>query len=205
MTRLKFSLSVSLDGFLAGPDQSRENPLGVGGMALHEWAFAARKGDGPEVEYANLWSKNAGAFIMGRNMFGPIRGDWGDEQWNGWWGDDPPYHTPVFVLTHHPREPVEMQGGTTFHFVTDGIEAALERATIAAAGRDVMIGGGASTTRQYLRAGLVDEMAIHVTPVLLGHGERLFDDLGDVLDGYECVELVSTPAVAHFTFARKHG
>ena len=205
MTRLKFSLSMSLDGFIAGPDQSREHPLGEGGMALHEWAFAARDADDPEVEYANLWSKNAGAFIMGRNMFGPIRGDWGEEEWSGWWGDDPPYHTPVFVLTHHAREPVEMEGGTTFHFVTDGIEAALERATAAAAGRDVLLGGGASTARQYLRAALGDGMAVHVTPVLLGRGERLFEGIGDALGSYECVELVSSPAVAHFTYARKRG
>jgi dihydrofolate reductase len=202
MTRIKFSLSMSLDGFVAGPNQSREHPLGEGGMAMHEWAFAARNADGAEFEYANLWSKNVGAVIMGRNMFGPLRGDWGDEQWNGWWGDDPPYHTPVFVLTHYAREPVEMQGGTTFHFVTDGIEAALERATAAAAGRDISLGGGASTVRQFLRAGLVDEMAIHVTPVLLGHGERLLDDLGDALAGFECVEVASSPVVAHFTYHR---
>jgi len=202
MTRLKFSLSMSLDGFLAGPNQSRDHPLGEGGMALHEWAFAARNADDAEAEYANLWSKNVGAVIMGRNMFGPVRGGWGEEQWNGWWGDDPPYHTPVFVLTHHARDPVEMQGGTTFHFVTGGIEAALERAAAAAAGRDVSLGGGASTVRQYLRAGLVDEMAIHVTPVLLGRGERLFDDFGDVLGGYECVEVAASPVVAHFTYVR---
>jgi dihydrofolate reductase len=204
MTKLKFSLSMSLDGFVAGPDQSREDPLGRGGMALHDWAFAAWKADGPDTEYANLWSKNVGAVIMGRNMFGPIRGDWGDESWRGWWGDDPPYHTPVFVLTHHPRDPVEMEGGTTFYFVTGGIEDAFERATEAAAGRDISLGGGASTLQQYLTAGLVDEMAVHVTPVLLGAGERLFDDVGDVLDRYECVELTSSPAVAHFTFVRKN-
>jgi dihydrofolate reductase len=203
MTKLKFSLSMSLDGLIAGPNQSRENPLGEGGLALHEWAFAARAAGDAEAEYANLWSKNVGAVIMGRNMFGPIRGEWGNEHWNGWWGEDPPYHTPVFVLTHHEREPVEMQGGTTFHFVTDGIEAALERATEAAAGRDISIGGGASTVRQYLEAGLVDEMAIHVSPVLLGHGEPLLAGLGDVLEAYECVELTSSPAVAHFTYARK--
>jgi len=204
MTKLKFSLSMSLDGFVAGPDQSREDPLGKGGMALHDWAFAAWKTDGPDTEYANLWSKNVGAVIMGRNMFGPIRGPWGGEEWNGWWGEDPPYHTPVFVLTHHAREPLEMQGGTTFHFVTDGIEAAFDRATDAAAGRDISIGGGASTARQYLKAGLVDELAIHVPPVLLGRGERLFDDVEGSLGGYECVELVSSPSVAHFTYVRKN-
>lgn len=203
MTKLKFSISTSLDGFMAGPNQSRENPLGEGGLALHEWAFAARDGDDAEAEYANLWSKNVGAVIMGRNMFGPIRGAWDDDGWRGWWGDDPPYHTPVFVLTHHEREPVEMEGGTTFFFVTEGIEAALERAAEAAAGRDISLGGGASTVHQYLAAGLVDEMAIHVAPVLLGDGERLFEDVGAVLDGYECVRLESTPAVAHFMFERK--
>ena len=205
MTKLKFSISMSLDGYAAGPNQSREDPLGKGGMAMHEWAFAARDGGGAEAEYANLWSKNVGAVIMGRNMFGPIRGDWGDEQWNGWWGDDPPYHTPVFVLTHHKREPLEMQGGTTFHFVTDGIEAAFERATEAAAARDISIGGGASTARQYIAAGLVDEMAIHVTPVLLGGGEALLAGVGDALAAYECVEFASSPspAVAHFTYVRR--
>jgi dihydrofolate reductase len=205
MTKLKFSISTSLDGFMAGPNQSRDNPLGEGGIALHEWAFAARDSDDAEAEYANLWSRNVGAVIMGRNMFGPIRGEWGDEEWKGWWGNEPPYHTPVFVLTHHAREPVEMEGGTTFYFVTDGIEAALERANGAAAGRDISLGGGASTVQQYLRAGLVDEMAVHVAPVLLGSGERLFEDVGDVLDRYERVELVSSPAVAHFTFVRKSG
>jgi len=204
MTKLKFSLSMSLDGFVAGPDQSREDPLGKSGMALHDWAFAAWKNEGPDTEYANLWSKNVGAVIMGRNMFGPIRGPWTDEPWNGWWGEDPPYHTPVFVLTHHAREPLEMQGGTTFYFVTEGIEAAFERATDAAAGRDISLGGGASTARQYLEAGLVDEMAVHVTPVLLGGGEPLFAGIGDVLQAYECVELVSSPSVAHFTYRRKN-
>jgi dihydrofolate reductase len=203
MTKLKLSISTSLDGFMAGPNQSRENPLGEGGLALHEWAFAARDGDDAEAEYANLWSKNVGAVIMGRNMFGPIRGDWGDEDWRGWWGDDPPYHTPVFVLTHHAREPLEMEGGTTFSFVTEGVEAAFERATEAAAGRDISLGGGASTVQEYLRAGLVDEMAVHVAPVLLGRGERLFDGVPDALDSFECVELTSTPSVAHFTFVRK--
>jgi dihydrofolate reductase len=201
MSKLKFSISISIDGFMAGPNQSRENPLGEGGESLHEWAFAARGGKDAEAEYANLWNKNVGAVVMGRNMFGPIRGDWGDESWNGWWGDDPPYHTPVFVLTHHEREPVEMQGGTTFHFVTDGIEAALQLATDAAGGKDVSLGGGASTARQYIRAGLVDEMAVHVTPILLGSGERLFEDVG-ALAGYECVELASSSAVAHFTYVR---
>ncbi len=143
-----------------------------------------------------------GATIMGRNMFGPVRGDWGDELWRGWWGDDPPYHSPVFVLTHHPREPLAMDGGTTFHFVTDGIEAALEQAAAAASGRDVALGGGAMTVQQYLRARLVDVMEIHVVPVLLGAGERLFADLDGGPLGYTCTSLVSSPAAAHFTYER---
>ena len=214
MAKLKFTMSMSLDGYVAGPRQSLDDPLGEGGRALHEWAFATRTfrsmqgAEGGETglddEQAGAWSRNVGATIMGRNMFGPVRGAWGEEEWNGWWGDDPPYHTPVFVLTHHSRDPVEMEGGTTFHFVTDGIEAALDRAVEAAGGQDVSIGGGAATVRQYLRAGLVDEMRIHVAPVLLGAGERLFDDV-DELVGYECVQLVSSPAVAHFTFERAGG
>ena len=178
---------MSLDGYVAGPGQSLEHPLGVGGEALHEWAFATRSlrethgDDGASAvsttSTRRRGARNIGATIMGRNMFGPVRGDWGDESWNGWWGDDPPYHTPVFVLTHHPRASVEMEGGTTFHFVTDGIEAALERAVEAAREQDVMVAGGASTAQQYLRAGLVDELEIHVVPALLGGGERLFEDL----------------------------
>src|SRR5207253_1587071 len=175
--QLKFTISMSLDGYVAGPSQSLENPIGEGGMALHEWAFATRAfsemqgregGEtGLDDDQARSWNENVGATIMGRNMFGPIRGEWPDDEWKGWWGAEPPYRTPVFVLTHHPREPVELLGGTTFHFVTDGIEAAVERAREAAGDRDVSIGGGASTVRQYLRAGLVDQMRIHVTPVLL--------------------------------------
>jgi dihydrofolate reductase len=211
--KLKFGISMSLDGYVAGPNQSLENPLGEGGEALHEWfvatqTFQAMYGTGSgstdlDDEQARTWNENVGAVIMGRNMFGPIRGDWPDDEWKGWWGDEPPYHAPVFVLTHHRREPVEMQGGTTFHFVTDGIEAALKRARGAAAGRDVSIGGGAAAVQQYLRAGLVDEMRLHVTPVLLGGGERLFDGVGDALAIFECVELVSSPAAAHFTYRRK--
>ena len=139
----------------------------------------------------------------GQEHVRPVRGGWGDESWNGWWGDDPPYHTPVFVLTHHPRASVEMDGGTTFHFVTDGIESALERALAAAREQDVMIAGGASTAQQYLRAGLVDELEIHVVPALLGGGERLFDDLGDASAGFDCIELVSSPAVAHYRYVRR--
>jgi dihydrofolate reductase len=158
---------------------------------------------GLDDDLAMTWSSNIGATIMGRNMFGPVRGAWEDETWTGWWGDDPPFHTPVFVLTHHRRDPVAMQGGTTFHFVTDGIEAALERAMEAANGRDVAIGGGAETAQQYLRARLVDEMVVHVVPALLGGGSRLFDNVEGGLSGYRCTELVSSAAAAHYTCAAK--
>jgi dihydrofolate reductase len=213
MAKLKFRISMSLDGYVAGPGQNLANPLGVGGTAVHEWAFATRSfrqmqgregGEtGLDDEHAARWNENVGATIMGRNMFGPVRGSWGDESWRGWWGEDPPYHTPVFVLTHHPREPLEMQGGTTFNFVSDGIESALEQAMEAAGGLDVSIGGGAETVQQYLRAGLVDAMEIHVTPALLGGGERLFANVEGALAGYECIELVSSNAVAHYTYARR--
>jgi dihydrofolate reductase len=213
MPELKFTMSMSVDGYVAGPNQSLENPLGEGGTALHEWAFATRAfnemqgRDGGETglddDQARLWSENVGAVIMGRNMFGPVRGPWPEEPWNGWWGDEPPYRMPVFVLTHHAREPVEMQGGTTFHFVTDGIEAALERARETAGGRDVAIGGGASTAQQYLRDGLVDQIRLHVVPVLLGGGERLFEGIDGAPADFECVELVNSPAVAHYTFRRR--
>ena len=213
MSKLKFTMSISLDGYVAGPNQSLENPIGEGGMAVHEWMFGTRtfhemQGEGGgsvgvDDEQASSWNENVGAVIMGRNMFGPIRGAWPDEQWKGWWGDEPPYHTPVFVLTHHARNPIEMQGGTTFHFVTDGMEVALDRAREVAGDRDVAIGGGASTVQQYLRPGLVDQMRLHVVPVLLGTGERLFDGLEGALAGFECVELVSSPAAAHFTLRRK--
>jgi dihydrofolate reductase len=213
MARLKLALTMSLDGYVAGPNQSRENPLGEGGEDLHEWAVATRSfreqhgmegGDETTVDnvHAARWNENVGATIMGRNMFGPIRGSWAGEEWRGWWGDDPPFHTPVFVLTHHAREPLELDGGTTFHFVTDGIEAALARAFEAAGGKDVAIGGGAETARQYLAAGLVDRLAIHVVPRFLGDGERLFGDLGGQPAGYVCTELESSPAAAHYTFDR---
>jgi dihydrofolate reductase len=216
MPKLRFTITMSLDGYVAGPDQSLETPLGEGGEALHEWAVATRsfqedhgtdKGGetGLDDEHVARWNENVGAFIMGRNMFGPVRGPWGDEQWNGWWGDAPPYHAPVFVLTHHAREPVEMQGGTTFYFVTDGIESALDQALAATDGKDVMLQGGASAAQQYLRAGLVDAMEIHVAPLLLGGGERLFENLGGGLRGLECVELVSSPRVAHYRYVRKGG
>jgi dihydrofolate reductase len=213
MAKLRFNMTMSLDGYVAGPNQSLENPLGEGGLALHDWAFATRSfrathgmddGEaGLDDDRAAAWNANIGATIMGRNMFGPVRGDWGDEAWTGWWGDDPPFHTPVFVLTHHAREPVEMSGGTIFHFVTDGIEAALERAKEAARDKDVSLGGGASAAQQYLRARLIDEMEIHVVPLLLGRGSRLFENLDGGPDGYECVDLASSRAVAHYTYVRK--
>ncbi len=212
MAKLRFTMSMSLDGYSAGPNQSPENPLGEGGEGLHEWAIATesfRESHGLEggeagldAEYAGRWNTNIGATIMGRNMFGPVRGEWGDSDWKGWWGDDPPFHGPVFVLTHHAHDPIEMDGGTTFHFATDGPEAALERAFEAAGGQDVAIGGGAATAQQYLRAGLVDEFDVHVVPRLLGAGTRLLDGLDRGRAAYECVELASSPVVAHYSFAR---
>ncbi len=212
MGKLKLTMTMSLDGYVAGPRQSLENPLGEGGEALHEWILATRSWrslhgkDGGETGLDDVHaagaSSNIGAQIMGRNMFGPERGPWSEDPWTGWWGDDPPFHAPVFVLTHHAREPVEMQGGTTFHFVTDGIEPALERAFEAAGDRDVLVPGGADTAQQYLGAGLVDELAIHVVPLLLGAGSRLFDNLEGGPAGFECTELVSSPRAAHYTYAR---
>jgi dihydrofolate reductase len=211
------NLAISLDGYVAGPDQDRDHPLGVDGMRLHEWVFQTRglrqvqglEGgtEGLDDEMIVHADDGIGATVMGRNMFGPIRGGWGgrgDDSWTGWWGDDPPYHHDVFVLTHHAHDPIPMKGGTTFHFVTDGIEGALERAFAAADGGDVRLGGGASTVQQYLRAGLVDEMHLAYVPILLGRGERLFENLdgGPEGVGYECVSLVSTPAVAHARFVR---
>ena len=213
MAKLRFTMTMSLDGYVAGPGQSLDNPLGEGGGGLHAWAFATRSFraahgmDGGETgiddDHAVSWSTNIGATIMGRNMFGPVRGPWGDDPWAGWWGDDPPFHTPVFVLTHHARQPLEMQGGTSFHFVTGGIETALELATDAAGGKDVSLGGGADAAQQYLRARLIDEMEIHVVPLLLGGGSRLFENLDGGPMGYESVGLVSSPAVAHYTYVRK--
>ena len=207
------NFAISLDGYGAGPDQSAEAPLGVGGERLHDWAVATRAWraahgeqggeDGVDGEFIARGEDNVGATIMGRNMFGPVRGPWPDESWTGWWGDDPPFHHPVFVLTHHERPPVELRGGTTFHFVTDGIEPALERAFAAADGRDVRLGGGAATVRQYLRAGLVDELHVAVAPVLLGRGERLFDDLDGALAAFETVEYAGSPSVAHFRLVRR--
>jgi dihydrofolate reductase len=212
MSKLRLRLSLSLDGFVAGPEQSVENPLGKGGMRLHEWVFplaAWRSMQGLPGGIVNESTAvvaeqvaNVGATIMGRNMFGGHPGGWNAEKpWQGWWGDNPPFHHPVFVLTHHPREPLRLEGGTTFTFVTDGIHAALERAREAAAGKDVSLAGGAQAARQYLAAGLVDEMALSLSPVLLGAGERLFEGLGDDLHGLELVGTVAAPNVAHLKFA----
>jgi dihydrofolate reductase len=187
-------VSISADGYVAGPNQTRANPLGEGPMDdVHAWMFETRDENTAEVDRI----VDAGAFIMGRNMFGPVRGEW-DEDWRGWWGDDPPYHAPVFVLTHHPKDPVPMDGGTTFNFVTDGIESALSQARAAAGDRDVAIAGGAATINQYLAAGLLDELRTHVTPVLLGSGARLFADVP-----VQALELVSTRGatqVTHVTY-----
>jgi dihydrofolate reductase len=194
------NLSMSLDGFVAGRHQSVANPLGVDGERLHDWIFPADGGAGAsevDAQLAALGDDGIGSTIMGRNMFGPIRGPWGADEWRGWWGDDPPFHHPVFVLTHHAHPPIQMAGGTTFHFVTDGIDVALEEAMAAADGQDVRLGGGASTVQQYLRAGLVDELHVAVVPILLGAGERLFDGLERAPEGYECVDLVSSSTVAH--------
>jgi dihydrofolate reductase len=205
------NFAISIDGFGAAPGQDADNPLGVGGLRLHEWVFATRAWNerqgtdggtaGLDDKFLNEGDAGIGATIIGRNMFGPIRGEWPDETWTGWWGDDPPYHHPVFVLTHHPRASITMQGGTTFHFVTDGIDVALKQAFEAAAGNDVRLGGGVATIQEYLRAGLVDEMHLAIVPILLGGGERLFDGVDGA--GYECVELVSSPAVIHARFARR--
>lgn len=207
------SFSISIDGYGAGPDQSLANPLGVGGMALHDWAFTTRTfrqmfGDsggekGVDDDFAARGFRRIGAWILGRNMFGPVRGPWPDESWKGWWGTNPPYHTPVFVLTHHPRASIAMAGGTTFHFVTDGIEAALARAMEAAGGLDVRLGGGVATIRQYLGAGLVDEMHLAISPVLLGRGEHLFAGLDLPRLGYVRSEHVATVNATHVVLTRK--
>jgi dihydrofolate reductase len=198
------NLAMSLDGYVAGPDQSEADPLGRGAEQLHEWMFASPRHE-VDDRFVVAGDEGIGATIMGRNMFGPIRGPWTDEDWRGWWGANPPYHHPVFVLTHHPHDPIEMQGGTTFHFVTDGIESALDRAYGAAGGADVRLGGGASTVQQYLRAGLVDEMHVAVAPILLGAGERPFPEDGELPERYECVEVVQTPAAVHLRFRRYSG
>ena len=210
MSRLRCHISISADGFIAGPNQSVDSPLGEGGERLHEWTVSlaawreAHDKPGGEVNESTRiveeTLENVGAGVMGRNMFGPVGGgDW-DEEWKGWWGDDPPYHYDVFVLTHHPREPVAMEGGTTFHFVTDGIERGLERAKESAEGRDVMLWGGAQVIQQYLAAGLLDELELHVVPVLLGDGARLFDNLRGAGIGLEQVRAVEAPGVTHLKY-----
>jgi dihydrofolate reductase len=210
VAKLRFDISMSLDGFVAGPNQSVENPLGEGGMQLHEWAFALeawRKphgGGGGEVNPSSVVIEesiaNVGAHVMGRNMFGGGQGPWGDDPWPGWWGDDPPFHAPVFVVTHHPREPLPMEGGTTFHFVTDGIESALDQANEAAGGEDVHLGGGASIAQQYLKAGLIDELNINLVPVVLGGGERLFDNLEGADVKLDCARMIEAPGVTHLRY-----
>lgn len=209
MTKLRFNIAMSLDGFIAGPNQSEENPLGEGGMQLHEWAFALaawREPHGREggevnasTEVVEKSLQNVGATLMGRNMFGGD-GPWGEDPWDGWWGNNPPFHMPVFIVTHHAREPVVKDGGTTFTFVTDGIESALEQAREAAGGKDVALGGGANIAQQYLAAGLIDEMQIHLVPVLLGDGARLFDNLDVAEVGLECIGVVEAPGVTHLTY-----
>ncbi|MBR1278171.1 dihydrofolate reductase family protein [Bradyrhizobium sp. AUGA SZCCT0283] len=213
MTKLRIhGFSVSLDGYAAGPGQDLDHPLGVGGTQLHEWVYPTRTfqamfggGDGTigiDNDFAARGIEGIGAWILGRNMFGPPRGPWTDDQWKGWWGDNPPYHTPVFVLTHHTRPPIEMAGGTIFHFTTDGIHAALQRAQQAAGALDVRLGGGPATIRQYLEAGLVDTMHLAISPVLLGSGESLLADLDLVRLGYRCSEHTSSAAAMHVVLTK---
>jgi len=205
--------SVSLDGFGAGPEQSLENPLGKRGPEFFGWFFGTRTfkamqgqdggSEGVDETFAHRSMDGFGAFILGRNMFGPVRGEWPDDSWKGWWGDNPPYHAPTFVLTHHARAPIEMEGGTTFHFVTDGIHAALERARDAAGARDVKIGGGVSTVRQYLQAGLIDELHVALSPVLLGRGEAMFEGLDLPALGYRVMESAPTDLATHVVLGRQ--
>ena len=212
MSRLRLHITMSLDGFVAGPNQSESEPLGVGGMELHQWlvplrAFRERHGEeGGDVNASSPIAEeilgDVGATIMGRNMFGGGPGPWGEDPWNGYWGDDPPFHHPVFVLTRHARGPLELQGGTTFHFVTDGIESALEQARAAAGGKDVSLGGGANVAQQYLAAGLLDEMVISLVPILLGDGARLFDNLGEPKPTLRQVQAVEAPGVTHIRYER---
>jgi len=211
MSKLRFNITMTLDGYVAGPSQSVENPLGEGADHLHDWAvklktFREMHGDGGGGETGTNDDvlreavENIGATIMGRNMFGGGPGPWREQPWKGWWGDNPPFHTPVFVLTHYAREPLVMQGGTTFTFVTDGIESALEQAREAAGGKDVALGGGASIAQQYMAEGLIDEMEIHIVPFLLGSGARLFDNLQDSELRLESVRTIGTPSVTHVKY-----
>ena len=210
MSKLRMNITMSLDGFTAGPEQSEENPLGIGGEQLHEWlvplrAFRETHGEqGREVNPSNAivegWFENIGATVMGRSMFGGGPGPWSDDPWMGWWGDEPPFHNPVFVITHHPRELVEMEGGTTFHFVTDGIESALTQAEEAARGKDVSLAGGAGVAQQYLAAGLLDEIELAIVPLLLYRGVRLLDNLRGADIRLEQVRAVEAPGVTHITY-----
>jgi dihydrofolate reductase len=214
MTRVRVeSFTLSLDGYGAGPDQSLENPLGVGGPELHQWAMPTRTFQrmvfgndtgttGIDEDFAARGFHNMGAWVLGRNMFSPSRGPWADFEWKGWWGDNPPYHVPTFVLTQHPRPSLEMEGGTTFHFVTGGIHEALERAREAANGKDVRIGGGVQTIQQYLRAGLIDEMHLAISPVLLGSGERLFEGVDLRALGYRCTQHAASERAIHLVLDR---
>jgi dihydrofolate reductase len=214
MTRFRVNaFGISMDGFGAGAEQSLDNPMGVGGLAMHGWAFETKTframhggeggGTGTDDEFAVRSFENVGAWILGRNMFGPVRGSWGDESWKGWWGDEPPYHVPVFVLTHYERPPLKMKGGTTFYFVTEGIEEAAKRAAEAAGGKDVRIGGGVSTVQQYLKAGVIDEMHLVVSPVLLGTGERFFGNLDLVKMGFRVTQQVMSDRVMHVVVEKK--
>lgn len=221
MSRLRVNaFSLSIDGYGAGPDQALDHPMGVGGMALHQWVLGTKTfhkmaadfaesliGDvvgreGIDDDFAARGFENIGAWILGRNMFGPIRGPWADDGWKGWWGSNPPYHVPVFVLTHHPRASIAMEGGTTFYFVTDGINAALRRATEAARGKDVRLGGGVATVRQYVLAGLVDEIHLAISPVLLGRGENLFTGIDVAALGYKCTEHAPTSQATHVVLTK---
>lgn len=214
MSRVRVnSFAISIDGFGAGPEQSLENPLGLGGSQLHDWFYPTRtfqtmvgKDDGstgPDEDFAARGMSGVGAWILGRNMFAPFRGPWRDDSWKGWWGDNPPYHVPTFILTHHARDPVEMAGGTTFHFITSGIAEALAKAKEAAGDKDVRIGGGTATIRQYLQAGLIDEMHLVVSPVLLGSGEHLLKNIDLIELGYWVTEHVTTERATHVVMSKK--
>ena len=199
MSRTTCHMSISLDGFVAGPDQSEDNPLGVGGIELHQWHLRAEEvGNDSDVALTKELLTPKGAYVMGRNMFGPIRGDWQGD-WRGWWGDEPPYHAPVFVLTHHEREPIEMEGGTTFHFVTTGFEDAFAQAKAAAGDKGVDIAGGASAVRQALAAGVIDELLLDIAPIVLGRGERIFDET-TANARFEPVEVLPSPNATHVRY-----
>jgi dihydrofolate reductase len=214
MPKLKvFSIGISIDGYAAGPNQGPEKPLGVGGELIMEWLLSTRTlqsrlgrlggTTGTDDDFAAQGFENIGAWIIGRNMFGPVRGPWPDESWKGWWGENPPYHTPVFVLTHHPRAPLAMAGDTTFYFVTGGIQVAVEQASAAAGAKDVRVGGGVATLQQFLLARLIDQMHLAISPVLLGSGENLFAELDLPKLGYHCTAHVSTPSTTHVVFSKQ--